>query len=275
MSFIITGERIQQLCDVYLGHEIDFYNNPVISKQKDKHVYLNNINEVFDNPYYIFCYGHNINIFAEKIHFFKNFFILITHNSDQNIENTNITNNILNNNNILKWYAQNICFEHPKLYFLPIGIANSKWSHGNLSLFNDINFISNICKKKKVFFNFNIYTNKTKRNICYNILKNNLNWINNTDYLNYLNQLKDYEFCICPEGNGVDTHRLWECLYLKVVPIVINSSFSKILKKNNIPIVILDTWDEFDENKLVYNDFNFQNERLNKILDITNYFEKI
>ena len=32
---IVTGERIQQLCDVYLGYPGDFYANPVIANQPE------------------------------------------------------------------------------------------------------------------------------------------------------------------------------------------------------------------------------------------------
>jgi hypothetical protein len=41
------------------------------------------INEVYkyDNPKYIFCYTHRINILSDKIIYLKNDFILITHNS--------------------------------------------------------------------------------------------------------------------------------------------------------------------------------------------------
>ena len=45
-------------------------------------------------------------------------------------------------------------------------------------------------------------------------------------------KLSYYKFAICPEGNGVDCHRIWECIYLGVVPIIIDSiqmSFFKYL----------------------------------------------
>jgi hypothetical protein len=45
MTNIVTGERIQQLCDVYLGVDGDFNFNPTIGRQTTKHIYLNNINE--------------------------------------------------------------------------------------------------------------------------------------------------------------------------------------------------------------------------------------
>jgi hypothetical protein len=82
-----------------------------------------------------------------------------------------------------------------------------------------------------------------------------------------LKRLKDYEFCICPEGNGVDTHRLWEAIYLKTIPIVVKSEFTNILIKNNVPVVVLENWSELDIGNLHYHDYNFPNS-----FDHTNIF---
>ena len=82
--------------------------------------------------------------------------------------------------------------------------------------------------------------------------------------------LSQYKFCICPEGNGADTHRLWEALYLKTVPIVIKSEFTYILQKNNVPLVILNDWDELYEVNLDYNNYNFNN---NQFVKITNFYK--
>jgi len=270
MNNIVTGEKLQQLCDIYIGFKDDFIFNPVISNQKSKHVNICAINTYYDNPFRVFCYGHCINILSTKIHLFQNNFILVTHNSDHEIRQTNEVYTILNNEKMIKWYGQNICFEHPKLLFLPIGIANSQWEHGNLVLFNDAHFIENITKINKVYFNFNINTNESKRKICYDSIKNKLEWLNNTAPIENLKRLSSYEFCICPEGNGVDTHRLWECLYLKVVPVVIESEFTKILQTNGVPLFILDNWDNFDVSKLNYSNFNFSSEKINKLLNFTN-----
>jgi len=270
---VITGEKIQQLCDIYLGSKEDFDYNPIISQQKSKHFYLNEINEDYNNPYIIFCYGHNINLLSNKIHFFTNNFILFTHNSDGIIYPESNVYTILNYEKVLKWYGQNICFEHPKLNLLPIGLANSQWQHGNLSLFINTDFMKNIKKSNKVYFNFNISTNINKRGICYENLFNKLEWLNNINPLDNLKRLSSYEFCICPEGNGVDTHRLWECLYLKVVPIVVESNFTTILLKNNIPLFVLEKWDDLDINNLNYNNFSFDNDNFKKYIDFNNIIE--
>lgn len=260
---IVTGEKIQQLCDIYLGFNYDFEFNPLINNQKDKHFNFDNLIEEYDNPYYIFCYSHMINTLSDKIHLFKNKFVLVSHNSDGEIrENTEVLN-ILQNSKLEKWYGQNICFQHAKLRFIPIGIANSQWIHGNLHNFENI-LLNN--KPNNVYFNFNIHTNINKRVYCYESLKHKLQWLDNVSAHDNIIRLSTYKFCICPEGNGVDTHRLWEALYLKIIPIVIRSEFTNILEKNKIPLVILNNWDEFDENKLVYDITLFENESLKKIL---------
>ena len=273
---IVSGERIQQLCDIYLGTNEDFNYNPLIKKQTFKHCIINNINNNYNNPYLIFCYTHNLSILSNKINFFMNDFILLTHNSDGEIKNSNEVQNILKCEKLKKWYGQNICFNHVKLYFLPIGIANSMWAHGNISLFQNELFMTDLhIKKKQIYFNFNIDTNKIKRQVCFNQLKNKLIWCNNLSYLDYLKLLKEYEFCICPEGNGVDTHRLWECLYLKVVPIVIKSEFTNILIKNNISLVVLNQWSDLSTNNLIYNNYNFDNINFKKIININSYITDI
>jgi len=72
-------------------------------------------------------------------------------------------------------------------------------------------------------------------------------------------RLSLYEYCICPEGNGLDTHRLWECYYLKVVPILLRNTYSEIIQKETgLPMILLNSWSEFDHDKLPkYDTFDF------------------
>lgn len=248
---IISGENFQQLADIYLGYQEDFHYNPVIRNQPEKHLYIQSLNTIYDNPKIIFCYTHRINEFSTKLELLKNNFILITHNSDENIIDNQTIQTILSSIKLLGWYSQNVCIYHPKLHMLPIGIANSMWPHGDPTIFENINF-TNYPKTKNVYFTFTIDTNRAKREPCYHALKDKLEWLPLIDPRQNVLRLANYRFCICPEGNGVDTHRLWEALYVKCIPIVVKSPFTDTLLRNNIPVIVLDKWEDFDENRLQY-----------------------
>jgi len=269
---IISGEKIQQLADVYLGVDEDFTFNPVIREQPLKTLSFHRIINQIDNPPIVFCYTHRIDLLAAKIDLFLNNFILITHNSDHGIrENDANVLKILNNTKLQKWFGQNITFLHDKLHLIPIGIANSQWEHGTNNFNNNIN----IDKINDVYFNFNINTNYDKRHYCYEILRTRLNWLENVTPIENIQRLAQYKFCICPEGNGFDTHRLWEALYVKTVPIVIKSEYSQILAKYNIPMVVLESWNDLNIEKLNYNDYDFENIVFKKILNFEEIEKKI
>jgi hypothetical protein len=68
----------------------------------------------------------------------------------------------------------------------------------------------------------------------------------------YLTTLASYKYAICPPGNGVDCHRIWECLYLGVIPILLHSVFSEQLSKS-FNCIVLKSWDDFDMETLINN----------------------
>ena len=264
---IITGERSQQMASVYLGEKEDFYYNPRIAQETHKHKLISEVTSSYDNPHIVFFYTHNVKKIAAIIHHFMNPFILLSHNSDWNVVESEDSMTILNCVLLKKWYTQNLCFHHPKISMIPIGFANSMWPHGNLSLFDDDVFMNQLSNKtKKIYFNFAIGTNAKKRQPCYDALRTKLPWLPVLPPRDNLVRLKDYEFCICPEGNGVDCHRFWEALYLKCVPIVINSPFIVTLKRFNIPLVILERWEDLDIVKLQYSTYLFDKYTLDMFL---------
>jgi hypothetical protein len=257
---IITGERIQEIADIYLGEVSNFQYNPRIIHQIHKQKNINEIQNEYNNPRIIYFYTHDILKIVRIIAYFQNPFILISHNSDENIIETQETHTILNSPLLINWYSQNVCFYHPKLHMIPIGIANSMWPHGNLSPFNNNELKININNKKnRIFFNFNIHTNPRIRQPCYNILSNYYPSLPNISPEENIKRLSTYEFCISPEGNGVDCHRLWEALYLKVVPIVLRTPFTETLLINQIPLVVLNSWEDLPiiEKQLKYNNYDF------------------
>ena len=277
---IITGEKIQNECDLYIGRLEDFRFNPFIRDQKNKQVIIDKF-ETYEllnkNINLIFCHTHILNIEKNKLihilNLIKTPFCLIFHNSDAGFKKQNM--DLFKIKNLKKIFTQNLEIEpQDNLIPIPIGIANRMWGHGNLTIWNIVlSNLNTITKNNNIFFNFSIGTNKTKRTKCYDVIsKKGIENLPNRDYQSYLFLLSSYKFAICPEGNGLDTHRFWECLYLKTIPICLKNPITTYYKQF-FPIYLLDDWNGLDLNILdkFYNENVWNNENTNKILNFENF----
>tara|TARA_R110002051_G_scaffold43053_1_gene87794 strand:- start:2609 stop:3478 length:870 start_codon:yes stop_codon:yes gene_type:complete len=259
----ITGEKIQTLCDHFIGTEKDFNYNPNISSYKERYIILGHTSEI-ENKTLVFCYTHlldTIELLITTLRMIKNPFRLIFHNSDHAFNKNDLK--LFNELPLLMHiYTQNNNIVDDRVGCLPIGLANSQWRHGNPNIHVDI-YNQNIEKTKEIYFNFNIKTNKTKRRKCFDIIKDKgVHWNENLPYKEYLIELKRHKYAICPEGNGIDTHRFWECLYMNTIPICLKSPLTDYYKQH-FPIIVLNAWTELDVTRLDYS-----NEINHKFLDL-------
>jgi hypothetical protein len=269
MDFI-NGERMQEIADIYLGTVDDLVSNPYIFEQIEKHQILDDIFSSFDNPPIVFLYPHHLRVFTTKLKYFENPFTLITHNSDVNLtEDNQYVKAILECDKMVRWWGQNLCFIHQKMRFLPIGLANTMWEHGKLENFMNQSFQ----KTKDIHLNFNIYTNVEKRRPCADALESRSEMLPMLTATENITRLAKYRWCACPEGNGVDTHRLWEALYMRCIPIVVKSPFIDALMyytNGELPICVIDSWWDFELPE--YDTRKFEN---NKWLSVEYYREMI
>lgn len=234
------------------------------------HAFKNKANYILDEYGFrenIFC-NNSIPVYFVKtdyIHKFFNssllpnsLFELITHNSDYSI---NIDHaQYLNNSNLQIWFAQNVNYKHPKLIPIPIGIANIEWPHGNTTILQNIIY-ANYHKNILMYANFNINTNIQQRNYCLKYIPNKF-IENNVPFHTYLSKIAQSYFNICPLGNGIDSHRIWESLYLKTVPIVENTyNIRYLTDRYNLPILLIDDWSELQ--KLELNENHYQSLMIN------------
>ena len=152
-----------------------------------------------------------------------------------------------------KCFSQNLIIKKKNYHFLPIGLENNKFhNHGNINDFLRLRKIQTN-KTPRILYGFKITNPKRIKVRKY---LRNLNFCDETKGWNsyiYRRILMRYMFIICPEGNGIDTHRFWEALYLKTIPIIKKNRISSFLQKLNLPIIILDNWSDisnFNEIKL-------------------------
>ena len=171
-------------------------------------------------------------------------FIIYTHNSDKEINS--IYNDLLNHHLLEKWFGQNINLNHPKLFSLPIGIANARWDHGNTKILDQV-IKENNSKDNVVYCNFDLKTNIVERKKCINNI-GDIKMDERQSFYQYLKKISKSYFVISPNGNGVDCHKHWESLYLNTIPIVtesINISFYK-----DYPFLVIKNWEEFNKLEL-------------------------
>ena len=257
---VITGEKIQLLCDHFIGDKNDSSKNPLLWRKKFRWLHFEKLNAPFDNRHRIFCYTHvlwNMELLIEKLKWLKNPFVLILHSSDVSFteEHLKLFDELPN---LKKIFPQNVHVSHERLTPLPIGFANKEFAHGQLDLFNSIRR-QEFKNTNRVYFNFKIENNIEKRQDCYQkISKKGLKFQTHIHLEDYFKALSTYKFAICPEGNGIDTYRFWECLYLEVVPICKKNLLAKYFAQD-FPVILLDDWDDLDISSLdqTYDSFSW------------------
>ena len=193
--------------------------------------------------------------------------LLITHNSDYPITENLFTKKP---SSIKVWFGQNIDYENEHLHSLPIGLENLYISDGNMqneikarSLFckesSQLNLIYNINRfikyQKNLFTNLmyvNFKNNFSKRPEAYDLFKDK-SWatvrrggINRSAFLE---EIEKHKFVLCLPGNGIDTHRLWETLYMGSIPIVLDSTNTRFYK--DLPICFIKNIEEITEDFLL------------------------
>ena len=66
----------------------------------------------------------------------------------------------------------------------------------------------------------------------------------------YFELARNYKFIFCSEGNGFDSHRVWEVLYQGSFPIVLRTPWSITLEYLKLPIVYVDNYSDITKELL-------------------------
>lgn len=277
---LIKGEYFKNLADIAISKEEhcefegEFTNKWIDIDKSD----LNDLN--YDSLVYA-----NISLinrtkpvilesdFFNKLYNLKNPFSLILHNADQNFEDVHLK--YFDIPNLNKIYAENVNTVHPDLIPLPMGIANSMWHYGESEVFEKFIY-KNIPKTQLVYFWFTVKggAREESRPYCYNTLRDKGFKLNTPrQFEDYIEELSSYKYCISPPGNTLDCYRMWECLYLKVVPICIRNPLTEYYSKI-FPIFIVDRWEDLSIELLEKEYKNYQNWENYHLLDFDNYVKK-
>ena len=139
-------------------------------------------------------------------------------------------------NNIKHWFAVNSAVEEDFVTALPLGVQR-----GQAKLLEKVGQD----KKGLLYVNFSLYTKSRLDAFNYFCLKD-YEWATvvkdqGRTEGEFLEDIAAHDFVLCPQGNGVDTYRLWQTLYLGSIPIVNSTMQQKFFRE--LPILWCDDLD--------------------------------
>lgn len=112
--------------------------------------------------------------------------------------------------NVTEWMmAQSWYDDHPKIKYLPIGFGNTR--EQNEYLLKNANRLRDKPKKNAVYYNFTI-TNKYERLLLPNS--------ESKSYEEYLEEMSNYKYVMCPPGVGIDIHKFYDAVAVGCIPVV-------------------------------------------------------
>lgn len=196
--------------------------------------------------------------YERAIHFIHNNpnqkFKLITHNSDASVDICYVPDNLI------MWYAQNLNFKHPRIQPIPIGLENNHWHPYKRDILNAKIALSNKNKRiKTALCQFNPCTYPSERDNLFSMVINEhipgdvFYCLNGVNFESYVDNLLNYDFCLCPRGNGIDTHRMWEAILLGCIPIV--KKYHTHIFEKELPVVYVNSWQDIN-NEFLESEYN-------------------
>ena len=170
---------------------------------------------------------------------------------------------VLNHTQYRFIYASNVSSEAAKLvnvYDLPLGIPNKENQSKTHIIQGEQTLLTRAWKKGQrnagsegpsIYANFSVRTNPSVRNKVMGIANSLSKVKKGTFRLSKKGRLLDLVsmaecgIVLCPRGNGMDTHRVWETLLVGAIPALLASDHSaRLLRELNLPHIALTSWEE-------------------------------
>ena len=244
MNFLVCGDKFAKISDfIYtIPNPDDYYKYP--------NTFTKEAVDAFNGIPIIYTLTGNVkSLFAELAKVNKKV-VVITHSAD-----INITKELydLCPPNVKKWFAQNVLYHDVAIWGIPIGIENPQrieFHHVEKEKKLLAKLQEDKIYKNLVYLNCSGWTNPAERLPLYKHLENKP-WVttvrnpNIFDFDSYIDNIYGHKFVACPAGNGIDTHRTWETLYLGGIPIEKRSPHNYYW--DQLPICFVNSWDEITE----------------------------
>ena len=228
---------------------------------------LDAVERVKGRPFVVYThimYAHKLMPLLDMPIFENKQFVVVTHNSDCFVADNGVgfkdgrgnhwkTEEFTIPANVIKWYSSNVNSTNPKVEAIPTGLANEWWSpeiqkrDKMIAKMSEPRVYQNL-----VYMDHNIVQNPAERLHAYEVLGDKP-WVTSLkeglNFESFLDKVYNHKFVICPQGNGMGTHREWECLYMGTIP-VMKKDLNNRFYKGILPFLLINDWDDLAEELL-------------------------
>lgn len=207
---------------------------------------------------------HDLNYLTGALQILPHPVILLTSDGDRGVPGSypgSTVMKILSSPKIIAWYTQNYdgTMDHPKLKRYPIGFdfhTQGRLIRGTREATIQYMFEQRRLHTKKqplIFCDAHLsYSHPERRDLHKLLLSKKDPHIviqpTRVPFSEITKQYNRHEFGLSPRGNGLDCHRTWEMLVAGAIVITRTSSLDAMYIENQLPVVILNDWDELFDN---------------------------
>jgi hypothetical protein len=207
----------------------------------------------------IYTHMMYVKYLLDLMQYFSKRFILVTHSCDCSVEDYGIrqpsgrgdTKEVFEftlTDNVIHWYSKNVNTINSRIESIPIGLENDRW----LKKVPKLDIMRNQMHQHRgvrnlAYMNHSIKTNMEKRLPLYEMFEHE-KWVtskrggNGIQFDHYIHQIYNHKFVFSPEGNGMDTIRTWEALYMGTIPIEKKNLNNRFYE--DLPICFVNDWSE-------------------------------
>lgn len=169
--------------------------------------------------------------------------VLLIHNSDVVPSGDGLSNL---RDHVDAVYCVNAVTEADGIFAVPIGLENAALNrNGRLTHYLDGFDTNHEVRTRRVLSSFHTETNPSVREPVRVLMEESRFGYQGFQWKlgEYRDVVRTTKFVICPPGNGIDTHRTWEAIYLGAVPVVLGDAIGASLLEN--PILPISRYEEF------------------------------
>jgi hypothetical protein len=197
-------------------------------------------------------------------------FTLVSGDSDMSVSPRTIGerefHKILDNENLIAWYAQNLAATHDKLRHLPIGLdyhtmweKKSTWGLTRISPFAQettlvVTLVASPPTAQRFlepYCNWQFDLGRGERESCFNTIDRSICFFEKSliPRGSCWARQSQFMFVVSPGGVGNDCHRTWEALILGCIPIVKRDEVTPLFV--DLPVIVVEDWRELSRSFLV------------------------